>query len=422
MVRTLNRSSTRFLTVLLLFFLALVFLLAIVILPATAHMTHGFIGYYTAALLLRRGQLGPEAYDNEWFINQVQTIAQQPIGEIMTPSLPTASLIALPFTFLPPQVARATWIWFNLLMLLLGLGLLLITHNRANQKRGQPLWWWVFIAFAFIFPAVAANFRIGQSIILFFGLFALALFGLVKRQERLAGLALGLAFILKTTGLSLWLLLLVQRRWRALAWGIGLIGVIFLISLPWIGLATWAAYFQAAWIVTSGSTVAVTAYQTTAGFFAHLFHFDPTWNPNPIANWPALAQLLTLLTTIASLTITLWWGRSAPEIKFFAALIPLSIVLLPVAEEHHFVILLIPIFSLIDDLYQYPPGSGVFSLDYILLALALCLLIVPIRYDDLALSAGWWALLAYPRLYGAWLVWLVALRRMTTRATNEVHN
>jgi hypothetical protein len=124
------------------------------------------------------------------------------------------------------------------------------------------------------------------------------------------------------------------------------------------------------------------------------------------------------LVTVASLTITLWWGRFAPVVKFFAALIPLSIVLLPVAEEHHFVILLIPIFSLIDDLRQHPPAAGGLSLDYIWLGIALCLLVVPIRYDDLALSVGWWALLAYPRLYGAWLIWLVALRRMTTEVAH----
>jgi hypothetical protein len=391
-----------------------VFLLVKVIIPATGHMTHGFIGYYVAALLLRRGQLGPQAYDNEWFINQVQAIVRQPIGEIMTPTLPTVSLIALPFTFLPPQAARTAWIWFNFFILLLALGLLMTTLSRANQTGTQPLWWGGFIAFALIFPPVVANLRIGQSFILFFGLFVLAYFGLVNRQDRLAGLALGLAFILKTAGLSLWLLLLAQRRWHALAWGIALIVVTFLLSLPWIGLDTWGAYFQAVWTVTGSPTVAVTAYQTTAGFFAHLFRFDPTWNPNPIADWPALARLLTFLVTVASLTITLWRGRSAPVVKFFAALIPLSIVLLPVAEEHHFVILLIPIFSLIDDLRQHPPAAGGLSLDYVLLGIALCLLVVPIRYDDLALSVGWWALLAYPRLYGAWLIWLVALRRMTT--------
>jgi hypothetical protein len=413
-VRTLNLPSSRLLTSILLVVFSFVFLLVKVIIPATGHMTHGFIGYYVAALLLRRGQLGPQAYDNEWFINQVQAIVRQPIGEIMTPTLPTVSLIALPFTFLPPQAARTAWIWFNFFILLLALGLLMTTLSRANQTGTQPLWWGGFIAFALIFPPVVANLRIGQSFILFFGLFVLAYFGLVNRQDRLAGLALGLAFILKTAGLSLWLLLLAQRRWHALAWGIGLIVVTFLLSLPWIGLATWGAYFQAAWTVTGSPTVAVTAYQTTAGFFAHLFRFDPTWNPNPIADWPALARLLTLLVTVASLTITLWWGRFAPVVKFFAALIPLSIVLLPVAEEHHFVILLIPIFSLIDDLRQHPPAAGGLSLDYIWLGIALCLLVVPIRYDDLALSVGWWALLAYPRLYGAWLIWLVALRRMTT--------
>jgi hypothetical protein len=223
---------------------------------------------------------------------------------------------------------------------------------------------------------------------------------------------LGLAFILKTMGLSLWLLLLVQRRWQTLAWGVGVITGLALVSLPWIGLATWRAYFQTAWNFAGSPTVAVTAYQTTAGFFSHLFRFDPTWNPQPIMHLPALATTLTLLVTVAALAVSMWWGRNAPIPHFFAALVPLGTILLPKAEEYHFTLLLIPAVILLNDLVQHPPAGGFFSTDGLLLGMALFLLIVPFRYDDLSLSVGWLALLAYPRLYGAWLMWWVAIRRM----------
>lgn len=45
------------------------------------------------------------------------------------------------------------------------------------------------------------------------------------------------------------------------------------------------------------------------------------------------------------------------------------------------------------------------GLDIVWLVGALLLLGAPLPYGDPAMSAGWLALLAYPRLYGAWLLW-----------------
>ncbi len=390
-----------------------IFLLIKIIIPSTGHMTHGFIGFYTASLLLVRDELGPQAYDNEWYGQQVQATTGQPIAEILTPSLPTVSLIAIPLISLSPQIARDTWIWLSLLLLLVALSILMATHYKLNQGHVNLLLWLVFIAFALIFPPVAANFYIGQSIILFFCLFALTFFGLVTGRDWLVGLTLGLALILKTTGLALWLLLLIHRRWSALGWGLGTAVGIALLSLPWIGVDTWRAYAQAAWNVTAGPIMAVSAYQTTAGFLAHLFQFDPVWNPNPVIDWPNVARFLTLFITLATITITLWLGRDkSSAVDFFAALVPLSVVLLPVGEEHHFIILLIPIFILMIDLFQPVSQQKIFSMQWILLGIALFLLVAPIPYKHTSLSVGWLALLAYPRLYGAWLVWGVVIWRM----------
>ena len=45
------------------------------------------------------------------------------------------------------------------------------------------------------------------------------------------------------------------------------------------------------------------------------------------------------------------------------------------------------------------------AIDGLWLALALALLAAPLPYEDPVLTVGWTALLAYPRLYGAWLLW-----------------
>jgi hypothetical protein len=439
-----------------LFLAAFIYQVAKIIMLAQVEQTRSFIGYYTASLLLAQGRLGPQIYDNNWFIQQVQAVSQQPVSEIFAPSLPTVSLLAIPFTLLPLQTAHTAWLWLNLLALLLGVGLLIWTCRRVWPTPPQPIWWWLALAiFALSFRPAQANFEVSQAIILFFCLFTLTWLGLVTERDWLTGGTLALAFILKTTGLSLWFLLLVQQRWRALGWGMGAIGLIAAASLPWIGLATWAAYLRAVLTMTGGPARAVTAYQTTAGLLAHLFQFDPVWNPYPLYHWPLLAQFLSLVITLASLALTLWLGRNrAVTPLLFAALLPLSVVLLPVAEEHHLVIVLISIFILLNDItfnqlrfapagfvnpaegsgLANPPPAGLaagkspaaaktdllklstlrtfFSTELLLLGLALLLLMAPIPYEQPRWSAGWLALLAYPRLYGAWLLWAVAVRRL----------
>jgi hypothetical protein len=40
------------------------------------------------------------------------------------------------------------------------------------------------------------------------------------------------------------------------------------------------------------------------------------------------------------------------------------------------------------------------------------LLIVPLEWTAERFVAGWWSLLAYPRLYAAWLLWFFSTREL----------
>jgi hypothetical protein len=75
-----------------------------------------------------------------------------------------------------------------------------------------------------------------------------------------------------------------------------------------------------------------------------------------------------------------------------AAGICLSLLATPIAEDHQFVLLAIPIFVLASD----APELRVW------LVLAVLLLWVPSAWTWERFTAGWWALLAYPRLYATW--------------------
>lgn len=391
------------------------------ILPATGHMSHGFIGRYTAAKLLVQGRFGPQVYEFDWFVAQVQANAGSPVIEIFSPNLPTLALLTVPFVGLPAQLARDVWIWLNFFILLgavIWLGVIVPTRLTWETK-GAILTAGIVI----LTPALSGNFQVGQVYALLLLLYVMALGGLLRGNDGSVGVSLGLALILKTSGLAFWLLLLWQRRWRALIWGGLTVLLTILFSLPWIGLETWLAYPQAVGQFSNSGARAVTAYQATANFFAHLFLFDPDWNPQPVAHWPLPAKLLPLLVVVGALALTFWRGRlcSTPraEAKLFAALTSLNVILLPVAESYHFILMLIPLYVISLDLLEFPPLSGFLSLDWGALCLAALLLAVPIPYNGPAWS-GWLALLAYPRLYGGWLLWALAVRRMTARPVNEV--
>ena len=55
---------------------------------------------------------------------------------------------------------------------------------------------------------------------------------------------------------------------------------------------------------------------------------------------------------------------------------------------------------------------AVLRLEPIELLLIGALLIVPLEYTAERFTTGWWALLAYPRLYAAWLLWAASIREL----------
>ncbi|MDX1524412.1 MAG: glycosyltransferase family 87 protein, partial [Anaerolineae bacterium] len=215
-------SESRRLTVALIVLtgLACFYLLYTAVLPATRRELRSFSAYYTASSLLVGGQLGPDAYNDRWFNQRLTDATSQNIKETYSPSLPTMALLALPLVWLPAPAAHQVWLGLHFLYLLLAVGGLILILRRVNHGQNQPNLWLLLATVSFLFPGVAANFYVSQTILLFFLLFVVALWGLVTDRAWLAGIALGLALGLKTTGVSLWLLLLIQGRWRALGWGL----------------------------------------------------------------------------------------------------------------------------------------------------------------------------------------------------------
>jgi len=378
-----------------------------VLIPAEGQLTHGFAAYYTASRLLLRGQGDARLYDTAWFDAQTRLMMNGEAGDIYNVNPPSTAWMMIGLAGLSPYAARLAWTLANL-------GLLVATLALLSWELG--LGWaglGLLALIALSFTPLMENFRLGQAYILVLFLYTLALMGFRRGQDWLPGLSLALLLTLKSAGWPLFLLLILYRRWRALGFALAGVALVVLGGLPWLGPDAWRAYLMALPAVGREPWSAVIPYQTTNSLWQHLFRYDPRWNPGPVADLPGLAAGLVALTAIAALALTLWAVRRGnPGRLAFAAFVALAVLLEPVGEQYHHTVLLLPLAVLLAHLGRQSVGSGQWAVGRNRLLpgaiLALALLALPFDLGHAA-TIGWAALLAYPRVYGTWLLWGVLI-------------
>jgi hypothetical protein len=292
-----------------------------------------------------------------------------------------------------PWVARIIW----LVISLAGASAAVFYLVRYRARIGQP----ASIALVLLMllnPSVFSNLRIGQGYLIALALFAATALLLIKRRDALAGVCLGLLLVLKTSGVAMLVLLVVQRRFRAVAAAGGVALVLALAITPWIDGRMWIDYpFRVREYVDRPAS-AVTAYQSTLGLFRHLCVADPKWNPSPAADCAPVAFVIpTFLIGLATITTIAAALKSPSRMPYWiAAGVCLSELSLPAAAEPHFALLAVPL--------------ALVPMEPWLLVVFAALFLVPLEYTAERFMTGWMALLAYPRLYAAWLLWAVSIR------------
>lgn len=367
--------------------------------PAADNLTHGFLAYYVGAQTIADAEPGVRLYDEAWFADRVAALTEGRVRDIFLANPPAMAVLWLPLAALPVETARSIWTWLNVLFLSIAIGLI------ANELlSGQLTLAVVALAALFTLSApVREQFRLGQMYAFLLWLHVIGWRAYAHRHDRWAGFALGLALVVKLSGWPIGLLMVAQRRWRAVGWTILTILAVAAITLPFTGLEAWReALFVEVPAVLARPEAAVPAYQTTAGFWQHLFRYDPTFNPNPVAHLPMLAIILSLATAIAACSVLI--TRTLSDRRLFAAAVALTELLSPAAEQYHYVLLLLPLAVLWHEAWTHRSGR------LLLAALAAAFLIAwPLQYNDPASAAGWRALLYYPRLYGGWLMFVALI-------------
>jgi hypothetical protein len=358
---------------------------------SAASMTHGFVSYYAAAKLLWAGDLGPSAYDDRWFGSVVQALTQSSVREIFIPNPPTMALMALPLVALDAASARTVWLFASLIAFL---GAAWALMQWSSERRPITV---ALVILTMLAPAVFTNLRIGQGYLFVFALFVGAVICLDRDRDVAGGALLGALLALKTSGVALVAMLAARRRWRALA-SAALVASGFAVAItPFIDPQMWLEYPGHVRAYVERPASSVPAYQTTLSLFRRLCVADPVWNPSPAIGCEPIAFIVPTLLIAAAVVVTaLAVVRSQRSPAWLAAAAALSVLTLPAVAEPHFVLMAIPL--------------AVARMKPLEFAAVAALLIVPLEITGERFTSGWLVLLAYPRLYAAWLLWAACVK------------
>ncbi len=390
----------------------LLFLLTVKLIIFTAgeisRPTPGFVAAYAASHLLIEGEDMAQLYDDAWFYTQVTRFEPAVADIFINP--PTTALLILPLVWLPYSAARAIWIITNVI------GFVFMILWLTRQLHFSGMWLFAILIPVLLYQPVYANITDGQVYFFLLGLLLLSWHGYRQSKDGLLGGMLGLLLIFKLAGLFLWPMLLILKRWRAIAWGIGTTVLIILVTWPLMGTAAWQRHLITAFQANGKPERLVTAHQSWTSFSGHFFIVNQ-YNPEPLFNLAAAGRVLNLLGTItllvASMFVVYKASRSSPTFAnpasfsrdlSFSIFIILGIILSPLSLDYHYPLLLLP-FGIVTA-YVRAKGTAV---HWVLLLFAFYLVAANLPYRSPRVANGLWAILAYPKLYGTLLLWGIAI-------------
>jgi len=387
-MRALTRRSLSPLLGVLIIILAVRFLM---MLPnAATRRSDGFAAYYTASRLLRDNHRVSNFYDDQWFNAQVGRVVPG-VQDIYRPNPPPAVWLMLPLARFSYVDARITWTLLNLVLLVATLAII-VRETRFSLPIALA-----FVALTLFFEPIRVNLQQGQAYIALLFLSAVCWRAFHRRHDGTAGLALGLMLVFKTAGILLPLLFLRRQRWRALGWCLATMAPVGVTTLVALGAASWQKYLEVLWRGRSETDLMVTAYQSAYSLSHHLFVYDATWNPRPLIRQPQFGVALSIIATLGVLVVVAFIViRDESDDRSFAALIIAAILISPYSLAYHYSVMLLPIAILASELEK-----GAEPWRWLPLLAGALLIAAPLPYLSARFSAGAWALLAYPKLYGA---------------------
>lgn len=361
---------------------------------------------------VREGDVGPSVYDDDLVTAEILRQTNGRVRDIVSPTPPTLALFMAPFAYVKPDVVNRAWAVANVLV---ASAAVLLTYLAVRWPRESIPLAVLMVAGLLLSAPLQEDLSRGQIYLLTFLSIACSCWAYATRRDWLLGVGLAVALTVKVASVPIWLLLVFERRWRALAWAMALTFGLVVASLKWIQIGTyarWIAVVIPTWLATPKTMVP--AYQTVSGLVQHLFRYDPVWNPDPLANVPTIARVGVALVSVVLLAITLRDARqhgSAPALPVFAAATILSVVLQPTAEQYAYITAFIPLVIATRECLRRQTVACA-----VMIAIAALLIFSPLPYKNSTVWHGTTALLAYPRLYGGLVLWITLIQQRSVAA------
>ena len=353
-------------------------------------------------------------------------------------NVPTTLLPYLPLAPLRIDEARNVWLIFSLIIFFIAWLSLLNSLNVTLP------WALALSALLTQFSPFRDDIGRGQA---YTALFSLSVIGTLMTRDAtgilykllskgkylthlLAGVVFGFVAILKFYyGGVLLLPALVRRQYTLLLSAVVVFGAGTLLTILWWGLEPWAIAIPSSLTFRERAVTAVDFNQSLNGLLMHLLHYDAELNPTPVANLPNLVGPLwwgLVLSTLGVSLYALWRASNAKRSGYAhastpawellppALAIPLALLLAPLCDEYHFVLVLFPLLIVGLVLWEGmkptrsdPSKSNSVSrqglVAWATLGAATLLLAAPWPYRAPSMP-GWQDLLHYPRLYGNMLL------------------
>lgn len=304
-----------------------------------------FPNYYTAAVLVRKGQPLHRYYDWTWFQRQINyTGIDKQLGSYI-PQTPLTMLPMVPLAGFTPQTAKRIWLIFNLLFLGGAIALLArITRFSMSEL--------TLLAFAG-YGTLHRNFLLGQYYVFLLFLLVLAFYLLSRNNRYGGGFVFGTACALKIYGGPLLLYFGAKRDRRAF---IGFISGVSFLGLAAIAIFGWSevVYFTRHVLPRALQGETIDPYNPGNGTISTLlrraFLGEAELNPHPFFPTPGLFFFFQSLLTLSLLIFPLLGIRGSNTPKrdfawFFLAMMLAS----PNTASYTFILLLLPVVLLLED-------------------------------------------------------------------------
>ena len=364
-------------------------------------LTQGFAAYYTFSRMLIEGDDLSKAYDFDYFNSKVKQYGFINIAD-MPNNLPTNSLVISFLAWLEPKTAKIIWGIMSILFLTLS-ALLLLKLFEINFRDNL---WLIFASFFFMFYPVYQCIALGQIYLFLLFLFTASLYFIKQSKEIFAALPVSLAFIFKGYGFLISLWFMVRKNYKSfLAFTIITLSIL-LVSIPVLGYETWVSFYKVIpSVFLQSPSSSNTAYQTIGGFIKHLFVFDEKWNLYPVTDIPhnfvfIFAAIINLAFVIWILIRTVKAKNNILVLLSYSAVLGVSVITAPMAEEYHYVLFIPLIIGLGKILFGSIKNNGgslkFYRIFYVISAIVLA---IPLNYKLLQDSKLPLIFLAYPKLY-----------------------